>query len=74
MGLIKSGFSNLRLRIVEIPTRIVTTSARFVGGWGFNPPLVPLNPQVCINPEKIVKISQKYIADPPLVYPQIKYW
>ena len=39
------------------------SSAQFVGE-GFNPPLVPLNPQVCIDPpEKIVKIRQKYIAD-----------
>ena len=36
-------------------------------GWGLNPlHLVPPNPQVCIvPPKKIVKISQKYIADPP---------
>ena len=33
-------------------------SARFVGG--FDPPLVPLNPQVFIDPHKN---SQKYIAD-----------
>ena len=39
-------------------------SVLFVGGW-VNPPLVPLNPQVCIDPRQIVKISQKYIADPP---------
>ena len=31
-------------------------------------------PQVCIDPRKIVKISQKYIADPSLVFPQIEYW
>ena len=49
-------------------------SARIVGGWGFNPlPLwCLLTSQVCIYPEKIVKISQKYIA-PPLVFPQIEY-
>ena len=40
-------------------------SARFVGGGGrVNPPLVHLNPQVFIDPQKIVKISQKYFADP----------
>ena len=46
------------------------------GGWGSTPPPVPLHPQVCIDPppEKIVGISQKYIADPPsLVFPQIEY-
>ena len=37
------------------------------GDWGFNPPppLVPLTPKFVLTPEKIVKISQKYIADPP---------
>ena len=45
------------------------------GVGGFNPLLVPLTPQVCIDPpKKIVKISEKYIADPPLVFPQIEYW
>ena len=38
------------------------------GGW-FNTFLVPLNPQVCIDPRKIVKISQKCIADPPSGFP-----
>ena len=39
------------------------------GGLG-----VPLNPQVCFDPpKKLVKISKKYIADPPLVFPQIRY-
>ena len=32
-------------------------------------PLVPLNPQVCIDSEKIVNISNKYIADPPSGFP-----
>ena len=46
-------------------------SAQFVGG--FNPsPLVPLNPKFVLTPEQIVKISQKYIADPPLVFPQFE--
>ena len=44
-------------------------SARFVGG------LTPLwclsTPQVFIDPHWF---SQKYIADPPLVLPQIEYW
>ena len=34
------------------------------GGGGLTP-LVPLNPQVCIDPLKIVKISYKYMYDPP---------
>ena len=45
-------------------------SAQFVGGWGFKWKLVPLNPQVFIDPHNF---SQKYIADPPLVLPQIEY-
>ena len=45
-------------------------------GWGFNPSLWCLStPYVCIDPpEKIVKISQKHIADPLPVFPQIEYW
>ena len=31
---------------------VIPHSARFVGVWGFNPPLVPLNPQVCIDTPK----------------------
>ena len=31
-------------------------------------------PKFVLTPEKIVKKSQKYIADPPLVLPQIVYW
>ena len=40
-------------------------SAQFVEGLGFNlPPLVPLNsPKFVLTPEKIVKISKKYIAE-----------
>ena len=35
-------------------------------GEGGLTPLVPLNhPKFVLTPEKIVKISQKYIADPP---------
>ena len=44
-------------------------SARFVGGWGFNPlSLWCLSTLkfVLPPPEKIVKVSQKYIADPSL--------
>ena len=45
--------------------------------WGFEgliTPLVPLAPQVFIDPPLIQsKIHQKYIADPPLVLPQIEY-
>ena len=51
---------------LAIPLPVLDLSA--VGG--FNPPLVPLNPQVFIDPQKN---SQKYIADPPLVLPQIEY-
>ena len=40
------------------------------GGWGF---LVPLNPPSLYWPPKIVKISQKYIADPLLVFKQIMH-
>ena len=40
------------------------------GARGFNPPLVPLNPSSFHWP---TKNSQKYIADPPLVLPQIEY-
>ena len=49
-------------------------STRFVGGWGLTH--LVLLPQVCIDPPaKIVKISQKCIADPsPIVFPQIEYW
>ena len=38
---------------------------------GVYPPLMPLNPQVFIDPHWF---SQKYIADPPLVLPQMEYW
>ena len=43
------------------------------GGLGGLTPLWCLStPQVCIDPlKKIVKISQKYIAELPLVFPQI---
>ena len=35
------------------------------GVWGFNLPLVPLSlPKFVLNIQKIVKISQKFIADP----------
>ena len=37
------------------------------GGGGAQPPSL-------FWPPKKVKISQKYIADPPLVFPQIEYW
>ena len=40
----------------------IISSARFVGK-GFNPPLAPLNPRFSLTPKKIVKYSQKYIAD-----------
>ena len=53
-----------RCRLQNI--RKYCTVLNLSGGWGFNPPPpVPLNPQVCIDPRKIVNISQKYIADPP---------
>ena len=49
-------------------------SARFVGGWGFNPSGASQPPKFVFNPpQKKVKISQKYIDDPPLVFPQIEY-
>ena len=52
-------------------------SAWFVGGGGL-PPLWCLSTLKFVlyypPPENIVKISQKYIADPPLVSPQIEYW
>ena len=42
----------------------VATSARFVKGVGFNPPLVPLNPQVFIDPHWFSqKYIKKYIAE-----------
>ena len=64
----------IRYRTIELYTLYAVLDLS--GGWGFNPPLVSLNPQVCFDPspEKIVKISQKYIADPPPVFPQIEYW
>ena len=45
---------------------IYVSSARFVGGLGWlNSPLVPLTPKFVLTPhEKIVKISQKYLAAP----------
>ena len=42
------------------------------GGWGLNP-LVPLNPQVSIDSHNFNKKNKTYIADPPLVLPQIEY-
>ena len=49
-------------------------SARFVGGWRVQLPVWCLStPKFLLTPEKIVKISQKYIANPPPVFPQIKY-
>ena len=33
-------------------------------GWGFNPPGASQPPKFVLTPKKIVKISQKYIADP----------
>ena len=44
-------------------TRIQCSICR---GGGVIFPLVPLNPQVCIDPKNIVKISQTYIAVPGL--------
>ena len=45
------------------------SSTRFVRVLGgLNPPLVPLNPQASLTSKKIVKNSQKYIADPLLFY------
>ena len=44
------------------------------GVGGFNPSSgASQAPKFVLTPEKIVKISQKYIADPPLVFPQIEY-
>ena len=45
------------------------------GLGGLTPSLVPLNlPKFVLTLEKIVKISQKYIADPsPLFFSQIEY-
>ena len=45
-------------------------------GWVVNPhPLMPLDPsKFVLTPENIIEIIQKYIADPPLVFPQIEYW
>ena len=58
-------FSSNDLSVTFINFQDVT-SARYVGGGGGgSATLVPLDPQVCIDPENIVKISQKYIADPP---------
>ena len=55
----------------------LTHSAGFFRGWGFNPPLCCLSTFMFLlmtPPEKIVKISQKYIADPPPSgFPQIEY-
>ena len=70
---LKNKYVNFSIIFYEFFTRTRSNraSARFVGGWGFNPPLVPLNPPSLYWPsEKIVKISQKYIADPPLVFPK----
>ena len=48
---------------------VILCSARYCqGGWGFNPPSFHW------PPEKIVNISQKCIADPPLVFSQIEFW
>ena len=45
--------------------------ARFAESWGIQPPLVPLNTQVFIDPHSI---SQKYTSDlPHLVLPKIEY-
>jgi len=50
-------------------------SARFVGGGGVNPPLVPLDPKFIftLTGSYQSKIHQKYMADPALVSPQIDY-
>jgi len=40
------------------------SSARFVGGWGLTPLWCLSTPKFVLTPRKIVKISQKYIADP----------
>ena len=43
------------------------------GGWGVQPPSGASQPSkfVIPHPENIVKISQKYIADPSLVFTQL---
>ena len=46
--------------------------ARFVWGGGLALHWFLLTPQICIDPRKIVKISQNYIAAP-LVFAQIEY-
>ena len=47
------------------------------GVRGFNPPPPPSGAsqplKFIFNPQKIVKISEKYIADPYLIFPQIEY-
>ena len=44
-------------------------------GGGGKPLRWFLTPKFVLTPQKIVKISQKYIAAPaPLVFPQIEYW
>ena len=60
------------------PTFIEPTITRVPSTVLDLPGLAPLwclsTPQVCIDPQKnIVKISQKYIADPPLVFLLIEY-
>ena len=42
----------------------LASSVRFVGGWGFNPHLVPLTPKFSLTLTGSVKNSKNYIADP----------
>ena len=61
--------------IVYITALNGITSAWFVVGFGgLTPSVASHPPSLYWPPEKIVEISQKYIADPPLVFTQIEYW
>ena len=69
-------FINTQRHIFRLNNLRRIPSARFVGGWGLTLPLWCLStPKFVLPPppEKIVNVSQKYIADPPLIFPQIDY-
>ena len=54
---------------------LLCSRARFVGVWEgvYPPPWCHSLPKFSLTPTVLVKNSQKYIADPPLVLPQIEY-
>ena len=67
-----AGFSRFTWNTELHPKKLILSDGQCLicRGRGFNPPLVLLDPQVFIDPRKN---SQKYIADLPLVLPQIEY-